>query len=91
MELAALTGAELAEVATPLKPCPASLGQWRPAAATALAGWYPQVFEELAQMLDIVERTGVWPHSLAAGYTALVPKSGGAISRRRRSLDPSAS
>ena len=70
-----LTGPSLAAAARQTKPCAGSLDNWTPSAPTALAQWRPGVFDDLAAILNEVERTGVWPHDLTRGYTSLIPKS----------------
>ena len=69
-----LTGERLVDMAKQSKPSAASLDQWKPSALSALAFWYPSLFEMLAEIFNYVETTGGWPYELTKGYTSLVPK-----------------
>ncbi|CAE7437407.1 unnamed protein product [Symbiodinium sp. CCMP2592] len=74
MDLQDITGERLVEAALRTKASSAGLDQFRPEALTALARWYPQVFEALALILNYTEMNGVWPDEVSLAYTALVPK-----------------
>ena len=50
-----LTGPRLAAAAKQTKPCAGGLDSWAPAAFSALAQWFPGVFDDLAIILNEVE------------------------------------
>eukprot|EP00959_Pyramimonas_sp_CCMP1952_P061656 1288530-Pyramimonas_sp.AAC.1 len=70
-----LTGPALAAATKQTKPRAGGLDNWTPSAFPALAQWCPRVFDDLADILNEVESTGVWPHDLTCGCTSLIPKS----------------
>ena len=74
MSLSLLTGADLVNAARATSPSAASLDSWRPTAITALALWFPMLFEDLAMILNKVEELGEWPQDLLSSYTSLIPK-----------------
>ena len=75
MQLEMLTGEQLVQAARKTTPSSASLDRWTPAALTALSQWYPEIYNDLAAILNQVESGSPWPSSMLEGYTSLIPKS----------------
>ena len=61
MTLRPLSGEDLVEAARSTKASSPSLDNWKPSAITALAFWFPMVFNDLALILNQVEEVGEWP------------------------------
>ena len=74
MSLSLLTGADLVNAARATSPSAASLDGWCPSAITALAVWFPMLFEDVAMILNKIEKLGEWPQDLLSSYTSLIPK-----------------
>eukprot|EP00959_Pyramimonas_sp_CCMP1952_P267430 5591965-Pyramimonas_sp.AAC.1 len=74
MELSPLRWTDIARVAADAKPSACSLDSWRPEELSALGRWFPSLFRDLTDILNWVEKTGVWPRELLKAYVALIPK-----------------
>ena len=74
MTLNPLQGGDLVAAALSTKPSASSLDRWRPESLKSLAQWFPDLFHDLAIILNFVELSGQWPLAILEGYVALVPK-----------------
>ncbi|CAE7832135.1 unnamed protein product [Symbiodinium sp. CCMP2592] len=75
MHLQDITGADSVAAALDTAPSSPGLDHFRPESLTALAKWYPQLFDSRALLFNWIELHSIWTDEMIYAYTALVPKS----------------
>ena len=76
MSLSPLAGPELVDVLSRSKNSAPSLDGWAPQSLIALSLWFPDIFNDLAAILNWIEEHSIWPKALCQAYASLIPKSG---------------
>ena len=70
-----ITGPDLVETLTRVKPSSPGLDAWKPESLAALGKWFPSIFAALAILLNWVEEHSQWPTTLHTAYTSSIPKT----------------
>ena len=70
-----LTGQDICELLKNTRPSSPGLDSIAPYDLKILAHWCPALFDMLAEILNLIERTGKWPTDLPKGSVTFIPKT----------------
>jgi hypothetical protein len=69
-----ISGEMLRETLVKMKNNAAGLDQWAASDLKILLNWHPELFDDLAEILNVIEDCGRWPDAMVQGFVSLIPK-----------------